>query len=113
MAIEDTYFVIRRRLVIHAATAAAAAALVGLLLAPPQIVEAAPLSCDQIKALQLPNTTVTAAQLVAAGAFRPPSAGRDDDDADGAVPAAYTPLPAFCRVQATLAPTPDSDIKIE
>ena len=43
------------------------------------------------------------AQVVAAGAFTPP-AGRPDP---------YRTLPEFCRVAATLTPSPDSDIKIE
>ena len=45
------------------------------------------------------------AQPVAPGAFNPGDAGR----AGGA----FAALPAFCRVAATLAPSNDSDIKIE
>jgi feruloyl esterase len=63
-------------------------------------------TCESLAALTLPNTTVTMAQTVAAGAFSQPGAraGRGNSMAD---------LPAFCRVAATLAPTADSDIKIE
>src|SRR6185369_16498739 len=67
-------------------------------------------SCEDLTKLSLPNTTVTLAQNVAAGAFTAPAA---------AAPAAagargqYTDLPAFCRVQATLKPTSDSNIKME
>ncbi|HMD65110.1 MAG TPA: tannase/feruloyl esterase family alpha/beta hydrolase, partial [Stellaceae bacterium] len=49
----------------------------------------------------LPDTTITAAQSIAAGTYTAP---------DGEV---FTDLPAFCRIAATLTPTSDSDIKIE
>ncbi|MGE3707738.1 MAG: tannase/feruloyl esterase family alpha/beta hydrolase [Vicinamibacterales bacterium] len=65
-------------------------------------------SCDQLAgALKLPNTTVTLAQLVPAGPFTPPAAP------GGQAPQAIADLPAFCRVAATIAPTSDSDIKME
>jgi feruloyl esterase len=51
--------------------------------------------------LVLPDTTVTAAQLVPAGTYTAP---------DGEV---FTNMPAFCRVAATLTPTSDSDINME
>jgi Tannase and feruloyl esterase len=60
-------------------------------------------SCGSLSALRLPHTTIVAAQPVSAGAF-PPRGRRVE---------IFKHLPAFCRVQATLAPTPDSDIKIE
>jgi feruloyl esterase len=69
--------------------------------------DAAP--CDDIAALKLPNGSVTTAVAVPAGAF-PPPAGR------GGAPAATNPyqrLAEFCRVAATLKPTPQSDIKME
>jgi TonB family protein len=61
-------------------------------------------SCESLAALKLPDTTITAAQPVGAGAFAPPS---------GVPAAAVKGLPAFCRVAATLKPAKDSDIKIE
>ncbi len=61
--------------------------------------------CTTLTSLKLPTTTITAAQTVAAGAFTPPAPGRG--------PSPFTTLPAFCRVTATLTPSPDSDIKIE
>jgi feruloyl esterase len=70
---------------------------------------AAAATCEELSKLALPNTTVTLAQSVAAGAM-PAPAGR------GGAPAAnnpYADLPAFCRVAATLKPSPDSDIRIE
>jgi feruloyl esterase len=54
--------------------------------------------CESLSTLKLPDTTITSAQAVAAGS----SAGR------GA-----PPLPAYCRVQATIKPSSDSEIKIE
>ena len=62
-------------------------------------------TCESLASLTLPNTTITSAQTVAAGAFTPPARGR------GANP--FADLPAFCRVAATLKPSSDSDIKIE
>jgi feruloyl esterase len=63
-------------------------------------------TCESLATLALPNTTITMAQSVAAGAFSAPGArgGRGNGMAD---------LPAFCRVAATLTPTSDSDIKVE
>jgi feruloyl esterase len=62
---------------------------------------AAAATCASLAHLALPDTTITAAQSVAAGTYTAP---------DGEV---FTDLPAFCRVAATLTPTSDSDIKIE
>lgn len=66
-------------------------------------------ACESISTLKLDNTAVTSAQVVAAGAFSLPGgrAGR------GRGPNPYKSLPEFCRVQATLTPTSDSDIKVE
>jgi feruloyl esterase len=65
-------------------------------------------SCESLASLALPNTTITAAQIVPAGQFSPPGpAGKGK----GANP--YKDLPEFCRVAATLKPSSDSDIKVE
>ena len=61
-------------------------------------------ACESLASLKLPDTTITMAQVVGAGAFSPP--------AGGAV-IAYRDLPEFCRVAATLKPSSDSDIKVE
>ena len=66
-------------------------------------------SCDTLASLALPDTTITSAQLVAAGKFTPP--GHGQGKAKGPNP--YVDLPEFCRVMATLKPTSDSDIKVE
>jgi feruloyl esterase len=73
-------------------------------------VPAAAATCESIASLALPDGTVTSATLVAAGAFTPPS-GSTMGGPGG--PAVFKAAPAFCRVTATLTPTPDSDIKIE
>ena len=49
-------------------------------------------SCESLRSLTIPGTTITAADMVSSG----PSAT----------------LPPHCRVAATLKPSPDSDIKI-
>jgi feruloyl esterase len=60
-------------------------------------------ACGDVSRLALPNTTITLAQDVQAGAFTLPAG-----DA-----ARFRALPAFCRVAATMKPTSDSDIKME
>lgn len=64
-------------------------------------------TCESLASLTLPDTTITMAQTVAAGAFTMPGGGF--------MPSPVSPksLPAFCRVAATLRPSKDSDIKIE
>lgn len=63
--------------------------------------------CPSLATLKLPHTTITLAEVVPAGGFTRPASGRG-----GAIPA-FSHAVAFCRVAATLAPTADSDIKIE
>ena len=65
-------------------------------------------SCESLATLPLQNGRVTSAAVVGAGAFTPPGASAGSNAAQ-----AYTSLPAFCRIAATLTPTTDSDIKIE
>jgi feruloyl esterase len=64
-------------------------------------------ACENLSSLKLESATITSALVVAAGEFRAPG-GRA-----GKGPNPYQALPAFCRVQATLTPTSDSDIKVE
>jgi feruloyl esterase len=73
------------------------------------VLTAAPTSCEQLASIALPNTTIVSAQLVTAGAFKPPAPARGG----GRGAAAFAALPAFCRVAAKLTPTIDSDINIE
>ena len=75
--------------------------------APVHAAASAASSCETLASLKLPHTTITLAQTVGAGTF-PPPAGRQGRGA-----AVYAELPSFCRVAATLAPSADSDIKVE
>jgi feruloyl esterase len=63
-------------------------------------------SCDTLNGLSLPHGVITARESVAAGPMplllEGPGMRR-----------LYLTVPAFCRVSATLKPSPDSDIKIE
>jgi feruloyl esterase len=58
-------------------------------------------ACASLKDLKLDDTTITAAESVAAGSF---TAGDSKS---------YANLPAFCRVTATLSPVHDSAIRVE
>jgi feruloyl esterase len=68
---------------------------------------AAAVECADLAALSFPNTTVTAAQAVAAGALDLPALGPPGLAAD------FSELPAFCRVTGSIKPRPDSDIRFE
>ncbi|HET9360992.1 MAG TPA: tannase/feruloyl esterase family alpha/beta hydrolase, partial [Vicinamibacterales bacterium] len=61
-------------------------------------------SCDALKTLSLPHATITSAEFVAAGSAAPGRGGRGGPGA---------PLPAHCRVAATLTPSADSHIEME
>src|ERR1700733_15665567 len=72
--------------------------------------EAQAANCERVAKVSLPNATVTSAEVVAPGSFRPsssvmPWAAQAD--------ALYRSLPAFCRVRVDSHPSSDSDIKIE
>lgn len=105
--------------------AAVSLAIVALLSAVP---DARAAVCDDLARYRLPGGTITGAQVVAAGAFRPgglvaaASAGPQTTAtremagfgaAGNAATRAYAALPEFCRVLVTLTPTTDSDIKVE
>lgn len=81
-------------------------AFILLLLSSPGFADDA---CDHLSAAKIPNTTITLAQQVAAGAFNGPPAPFSGVD----LSALYKTLPAFCRIVAEAKPTSDSDIKIE
>jgi len=82
-----------------------AIAAAGLLVAPAN----AATSCTALaEVLRLPNTTITLAAEVPAGAFKlpgPVGPGGPGMDLAG--------LPSFCRVAGTIRPTADSDIRFE
>jgi len=108
-----------------------------------QSTQQAAASCERLASLALPNTTITAAAIVKAGDFTVPGdAARDGGGSSalagtiGAIPDVpgrvtantaglglgynggrgiplFSMLPAFCRVAATLTPSPASDIRME
>jgi len=67
-------------------------------------------SCDSLRSLSLARTTITSAQVVAAGAFAP-SLGAAGGPARE-FPGAKT-LPEFCRVQGVSKPSTDSHVEFE
>src|SRR5690349_19570184 len=62
--------------------------------------------CSNLAALTIPDVTVNAATMMPAG-FTPPGPQVPGANANA------TPLPPFCRVEATARPTSDSEIKFE
>src|SRR4051812_40452064 len=88
--------------------ASAAASCLGVAAALPACAKADP--CGELGKLSFPNTTITNAQLVAAGAFRP---ARGVRRSSAEIFSAFDELPAFCRVQAIIAPSSDSHIEVE
>ena len=62
----------------------------------------AQLPCERMASLKLANATITAAETIAAGAYKTEEP-----------PNAIVNVPAFCRVAATLHPTADSNIGVE
>jgi feruloyl esterase len=110
---------------------ATVAGLWALLQGVPVLGQAAPVPCESLARLALPQTTITMARTVAAGEFKMPEVERPGPPPGAAPGPAGAPsrppagaslwfpkvdtgsLPAFCRVAATLKPSSDSDIKIE
>jgi feruloyl esterase len=95
------------RLVRHAIAALIPTVVLTLVPPAPATLEAAPASaadCSALAKLALPETTISSATMVTAGAFTPPNGrgGRGFADA-----------PAFCQVHGVLAPTPQSKIHFE
>jgi feruloyl esterase len=85
-----------------------AAAAIAFVLVSGPLASAHAATCESLSTLTLANTRIIAAQSQPAGSFvqpgTPPSAAPN---------AAFARLPAFCRVTASLAPSTDSDIRIE
>jgi hypothetical protein len=86
---------------------AAACMAAALAWAPPAAAD----GCSDLAAMALPQGTITRAELVAPGAFQSPAPPMGPPGAQRGNP--FASMPGFCRVAATLTPTPDSDIKIE
>src|SRR3954447_2080164 len=68
---------------------------------------AVPTTCESLAQIKVTNGRVVAAESVQAGAFAPPRAS------NAATTAAFTTVPAFCRVTLKLTPSSDSDINAE
>lgn len=64
-------------------------------------------TCDELARFAPSGSRITLSADVAPRAFKPPT------PANPAATQAFAALPAFCRVALTLAPTSDSDIKVE
>ncbi|HEV2274290.1 MAG TPA: tannase/feruloyl esterase family alpha/beta hydrolase [Acidobacteriaceae bacterium] len=64
--------------------------------------------CSHLTQAVLPDTTIVSAEIVPAGSFTLPNSRPGEK-----LPPAGKDLPAFCRVAAKAAPSPDSDISIE
>ena len=71
---------------------------------------AAATPCESLTSLTLPNTTITLAMSVAAGAFTPEKSAAGIPTPPPVPP--YTKLP-FCRVAVSVKPVADSDIRFE
>jgi feruloyl esterase len=69
---------------------------------------AAQTPCEKLKALSLPNATISAAELIPAGLYKPES-----KTPPAGPPAPAVTLPSYCRVAAILTPSADSNIEME
>lgn len=67
--------------------------------------------CENLASLKIKDGKITSASIVEAGQFKPQGGGMMMGGPGGM--AVFENAPAFCRVQATLTPSPDSDIKVE
>jgi feruloyl esterase len=96
-------------LILSAKAGRAAAAIAALALLT-FTAQARAAGCEALAtSLHLPHITITLAEAVAPGAFKPPGPG----GGFGTPPGAFGNLPAFCRLAGTARPTPDSDIRFE
>src|ERR1700690_3982167 len=62
-------------------------------------------SCESLAALKLPDTTISRAEVVAAGAFAPPANPQAGAGRGGRGGNPFATLPSFCRVVASVKPT--------
>ncbi len=63
-------------------------------------IPAAAATCESLATLGRPNTTITTAESVTSGSFKPPTGP------------AMEKLPAFCRVAGVIKPASDSEISV-
>ncbi|MCB2065286.1 MAG: tannase/feruloyl esterase family alpha/beta hydrolase [Erythrobacter sp.] len=67
-------------------------------------------ACEDLAQLAIDHGQVTSAEVVAAGQFQQPGGGGVNPGVGGG---SYADVPAFCRVQLTLTPSDDSQIRSE
>src|ERR1041385_1686951 len=79
-----------------------ASSLIALLVSAAPVIAGTPTSCESLTSFAFPDTTINSAQSQAGGAYVAPDAWH----------LAFTNLPPYCEVQATIAPTPDSSIMV-
>jgi len=80
-----------------------------------------PASCENLKSISLPNATIVAAEMVPAGPYTPPGRGgapappaaAPEGRGRGGPAAPPQIVPARCRINAILRPSPDSEIEME
>ena len=70
-------------------------------------------SCRTLVGSKIPDATITLAEAVATGAFKPPAALPPSGPVGGLILGSEKDLPEFCRIAAVSKPTQDSEIKIE
>src|ERR1019366_6740042 len=70
-------------------------------------------TCENLASLKLPDTTIMAAQSVAAHGYTPPVAFPSPGPRGALTVIAPQDLPAFCRVAASIHPSKDSAIQFE
>jgi tannase/feruloyl esterase len=75
--------------------------------APSRVAADGPIACEALRQTRLADGSVISAASIDAGTFTPPAT------ANATAAAVFKTLPAFCRVVARLAPTSDSDIRVE
>src|SRR5256885_6224035 len=76
--------------------------LIALLVSLAPAAAGTPTSCESLTAFAFPDTTINSAQSQMGGAYVAPDAWH----------LAFTNLPPYCEVQATIKPTPDSSIGV-
>ncbi|HSG34978.1 MAG TPA: tannase/feruloyl esterase family alpha/beta hydrolase [Sphingomonadaceae bacterium] len=72
---------------------------------------AAAAECGDLADLDIGEGRVTSASLIEAGEYQPPASPFGAPP--GVAGSPYAALPAFCRIEATLTPTSDSEIRVE
>lgn len=84
--------------------------IVAVLACHPEPARATAAPCDTVARLDLANTKIVSTEVIFAGSFRPPTGSRRPSVE---IFNGFDRLRSFCRVQATIAPTTDSHIRVE